>query len=157
MIDYIQAKSKEDFAQAAILFREYAEWLNIDLSFQHFSEELSSLKSMYAAPVGTIILAKTADEYVGCIAVRKFEERIAELKRMYVQPPHRGKGLGDALLKIALDKARELGYKKIRLDTLSHMTPAIALYKKYGFCEIPGYYPNPEKSAVYFEKNLEDN
>ena len=154
MIEYIKAVSGENYAQAAMLFREYAAWLNIDLSFQHFSEELSSLQSMYSEPLGAIILAKAAGEYAGCIAVRKFEERIAELKRMYVRPSQRGKGLGDALLRVALEKARELGYQKIRLDTLSNMAPAIALYKKYGFHEIAAYYHNPEQNVVYFEKEL---
>jgi carbonic anhydrase len=154
MPDCIHVKTEKEYAAAASLFREYASWLNIDLSFQKFSEELEDLKTMYGPPAGGIILYKTIHEFAGCIAIRKTDQDTAELKRMYVKPAFQKKGIGKALLNEALLLAKKCGYKKIRLDTLSNMTPAIELYKKYGFYEIPAYYYNPEKNAVYFEKTL---
>jgi putative acetyltransferase len=150
----IIANSNTEYAKAAILFQEYATWLNIDLSFQKFDDELQQLKEMYALPNGAILLAKENDIFMGCVAVRKKEKDVAELKRMYIKPIARKKGLGNLLLVEALKIATSLGYKKIWLDTLDNMTPAINLYKKAGFYEIAPYYFNPEKNAVFFEKLL---
>ena len=109
---------------------------------------------MYEAPHGGIILSKNENEFTGCIAIRKTDTETAELKRMYVQSAFQHKGIGAGLLHEALLLAKKYGYKKIRLDTLSNMKPAIDLYKRNGFYEIPAYYFNPESTAVYFEKSL---
>ncbi len=154
MIVHVHVRTAIEYKAAAVLFREYAEWLNIDLSFQHFEEELKELAVMYGPPSGGVILAKKDDEYVGCIAIRKINDMIAELKRMYIIPSMQKQGLGQSLLNEALGLARELNYEKIRLDTLSSMTPAMNLYKRNGFYEIPAYYHNPEPNAVYFERLL---
>lgn len=154
MPEYIHVNTSEEYAAAGYLFREYAAWLNIDLGFQKFNEELLGLKKMYAPPAGGIILSKNVDEYCGCIAIRKIDEETAELKRMYVKPAFQKKGIGAALLNEAILLAKKYGYKKIRLDTLGKMIPAIELYKRNGFNEIPAYYFNPEETAVYFEKIL---
>jgi putative acetyltransferase len=154
MPEYIHVHTAEEYAAAAMLFKQYAQWLNIDLSFQHFDEELEQLRNMYASPDGGIILCTTPSEYVGCIAIRKIDADIAELKRMYVMPAFQKLGIGNSLLQEALLLAKKYGYKKIRLDTLSNMMPAINLYKQNGFYEIPAYYYNPEETAVYFEKML---
>ena len=154
MPDYIYAVSETEYAAAASLFTEYADWLNIDLGFQKFSEELKQLKEMYGPPFGAIILAKQENNFIGCIAIRKIDIGVAELKRMYVKPTEQHNGIGKRLLEIALETAKKYRYKKIRLDTLNNMTPAIGLYKKNGFYEIPAYYYNPETTAVYFEKIL---
>jgi putative acetyltransferase len=154
MPEYIHVHTEDEYAAAANLFKQYAHWLNIDLSFQHFNEELEQLKKMYGYPNGGIILCMTASAYVGCIAIRKIDEDIAELKRMYVKPAFQKLGIGQSLLQHALLLAKKYNYKKIRLDTLSNMTPAIHLYTRNGFYEIPAYYYNPEETAVYFEKVL---
>jgi putative acetyltransferase len=109
---------------------------------------------MYNAADGGIILCKENDDFIGCVAIRRSAAHIAELKRMYVQPAHQHKGIGKHLLEQSLELAKTLNYECIRLDTLNHMTPAINLYKKYGFYEIPAYYHNPVSTAVYFEKKL---
>jgi len=154
MPEYIYVTTEQEYEAAAILFNEYAAWLSIDLCFQHFSEELQQLGSMYAPPSGAIILAKLDNEFIGCVGIRKINTGIAELKRMYVKPALHHKGIGKTLLEKALLLAKKFNYEKIRLDTLSNMLPAITLYKKYGFYEIPAYYYNPEKTVVYFEKQL---
>ena len=109
---------------------------------------------MYSEPNGAIFLLQQADEFIGCVAIRKKEEGIAELKRMYMKPTTRKTGGGTMLLEKALAAAKLLNYDLIRLDTLSNMTPAINLYKKHGFYEIAPYYFNPEENAVFFEKKL---
>jgi putative acetyltransferase len=154
MIDIIIANSEKEYEAAGILFKEYAVWLNIDLGFQKFDEELLHLKEMYSFPNGAIVLCKSENIFTGCVAVRKKENGIAELKRMFTKAAYRKEGIGALLLQRALELAKELHYKKIRLDTLDTMTPAIKLYKKYGFYEIEPYYFNPEKNAVFFEKSL---
>lgn len=151
MADHIVADTDEDYGIAAILFKEYAAWLNIDLSFQHFDEELTELKTMYRRPEGAIILCKEANEFIGCVGIRKIDDSIAELKRMFIKPAFQKQGTGKALLQKAVELAKSLNYHVIRLDTLSYMTPAINLYKQYGFYEIPAYYNNPNETAVYFE------
>lgn len=151
MVDYIIAHTNEEYSNAALLFKEYAAWLNIDLGFQHFNEELKELKTMYGKPEGGIILCKEGNEFIGCVGIRKIGDNIAELKRMYIKPAFQKQGTGVALLQKAVEFARALNYNVIRLDTLNYMIPAINLYKKYGFYEIPAYYNNPNETAVYFE------
>ena len=154
MFKIITVHTEAQYTAASALFKEYAEWLNIDLSFQNFEEELLQLKEMYSEPTGAIFLLQQAEEFIGCVAIRKKENGIAELKRMYIKPTTRKAGGGTLLLEAALAAAKTFGYKLIRLDTLANMTPAINLYKKHGFYEIAPYYFNPEENAVFFEKEL---
>ena len=151
MADFIIVETDDDYKEAAELFIEYAACLNIDLSFQHFDDELKELKSMYAAPNGGIILCKNEDRFVACVALRKIDAETAELKRMFVKPAFQQRGIGIILLQKAIELAQKLNYKRMRLDTLSHMVSAINLYKQNGFYEIPAYYNNPNSGAVYFE------
>ncbi len=150
MADYLIAKTNEDYKTAASLFKEYAAWLNIDLGFQHFEKELKGLKEMYAEADCGIILCKKENNFIACVAIRKINTDIAELKRMFVKPAYQQKGTGKELLEKAIKLAGDLQYSYIRLDTLNYMTPAINLYKQYGFYKIEAYYNNPNKTAVYF-------
>lgn len=154
MFKIITVYTEAKYAAASALFKEYAAWLNIDLSFQNFEEELLQLKEMYSEPTAAIFLLKQENEFIGCVAIRKKQNEIAELKRMYIQPMVRKVGGGTLLLEAALGAAKTFGYKLIRLDTLANMTPAINLYKKHGFYEIAPYYFNPENNAVFFEREL---
>jgi carbonic anhydrase len=154
MFDFILVKTEEEYKAAAKLFAEYAAWLAVDLDFQHFDEELQNLQQVYNAADGGIILCKTDKEFIASVAIRKISTEIAELKRMYVQPAYQHKGIGQQLLEKAFVLAENCNYQYIRLDTLSHMLPAINLYQKNGFCKIPAYYHNPISGAVYFERKL---
>ena len=154
MFKIITVHTETEYTAASVLFKEYADWLNIDLSFQNFEEELLQLKEMYSEPNGAIFLLQQENEFIGCVAIRKKEEGIAELKRMYINPTARKTGGGTMLLEKALAAAKLSGYNLIRLDTLANMTPDINLYKKHGFYEIEPYYFNPEENAVFFEKKL---
>lgn len=150
----IIANTDAEYAAASALFQEYAAWLGIDLCFQNFDEELLQLREMYGLPAGSILLYKEEGAFAGCVAIRDKGEGICELKRMYLRPEFQKRGIGKALLEKALALAKDLGYKKIRLDTLASMAPAINLYKAAGFYNIEAYYFNPESNAVYFEKEL---
>lgn len=154
MTDYIIARPEKEYRTAALLFKEYAAWLNIDLKFQHFEKELQELRKMYAEPFGGIILCKIEKEFIACVAIRKIEENIAELKRMFVQPAYQHQRIGNALLEKAITLAKHLHYRSVRLDTLNYMMPAINLYKKYGFAQIEAYYNNPNTTVVYFELKI---
>jgi len=154
MPEFLLVKTKEEYKSASKLFKEYARWLDIDLNFQHFDNELENLISIYNLTDGGIILCKEDNNFVGCVAIRRITENIAELKRMYVQTACQHKGFGKSLLEKAITLAANCNYGYIRLDTLNHMKPAINLYKKYGFYEIAPYYHNPITTAVYLEKKL---
>ncbi|MEO6550798.1 MAG: GNAT family N-acetyltransferase [Ferruginibacter sp.] len=153
-VQYLVASADDEYAAAAILFKEYAASININLDFQHFDKEITTLKEMYAPSEGGIILAKSGEEIIGCAAIRKLGEQEAELKRMYVKPGQQSLGIGRNLLIAALDLASKCNYKVVKLDTLNHMLAAIHLYKQYGFYEVPAYYQNPIATALYFEKKL---
>lgn len=154
MREYIIASSEEQMNAATALFKLYAQWLGIDLGFQHFEEELLELKEMYAPNIGGIILCRQDNEFIGCVGIRKLTEGTAELKRMFVIPNYQGKGIGNEMLKEALILAKKCGYSSLKLDTLNTMLPAMNLYKKNGFVEIAAYYYNPIDTTVYFEKQL---
>ncbi len=154
-MEFIIATTREEFEAAAVLFREYASWLQVDLCFQNFEEEMQQLQVMYGPPQGAIILMLEEGKYIGCVGIRPLKDEYgAELKRMYLMPDYQRKGLGSLLLNKALVKAKEMGYKILKLDTLSTMKPAMNLYLKNGFVQTQSYYHNPLADVVYFEKEL---
>ena len=153
-VKIVLARSTEDYTLAKTLFLEYARDIDIDLSFQDFDRELSELPVQYGPSEGGILIFKVDGRPAGCVAVRRFEKETAELKRMYVRPAYRGQGLGRRLGEEALALARRLGYRAIRLDTLTKMGKAMALYQSFGFGEIPPYRINPVPGAKYFELRL---
>lgn len=136
------------------LFREYESSIQVDLCFQGFEKELATLPGEYARPNGRLLLAFDANEVAACGALRRFDERICEMKRLYVRPPHRGKSIGASLAQALIESARDIGYAKMRLDTMPSMTRAIALYRSLGFREIACYRFNPVPGALFFELDL---
>ena len=137
------------------LFSEYQAGLNIDLCFQSFEEELTSLPGRYAPPQGEILFAEgPAGGIGGVVAMRALDPFTAEMKRLYVRPSFQGAGLGRALAEAVIDTARRRGYSRLRLDTLPMMGAAIALYRKLGFVDIPAYTTNPIEGALYMELAL---
>lgn len=138
------------------LFLEYQEGLGVDLCFQSFEEELAGLPGKYAEPRGALLLVYSdAGELVGCGALRPLDEpSVCELKRIYVRSAFRGHGLGRLISEALMDRAKEIGYRTVRLDTLARLTSAIKIYRDLGFTEIPAYNYNPEDDIVYFERSL---
>ncbi len=152
----IQAKSDEEFLQAGQLFGEYAAWLGINLCFQNFEKELAELPGDYAPPTGRLFLATENDQTAGCVAVRKIGDGICEMKRLYVRPEFRGIGLGRTLAEKIIEAASEIGYLRMRLDTLpGKMDKAIAIYRSLGFRNIDPYYKNPVEDAAFMELELD--
>jgi len=149
------ALTKELIEETQNLFIEYARYLAVDLEFQNFEEELNTLPGDYAPPKGSILLAYHKENLAGCVALRQFQDNICEMKRLYVRPKFRGKKIGKALSKEIIQKAKELGYKFMRLDTLPFMKEAITLYSDLGFKEITPYRYNPFDGAKFFELKLE--
>lgn len=154
MITYKIAETPKDYEDAKSLFLEYADSLNFNLCFQNFNKEIEDLPAMYSEPCGCIILSCENEIPFGCVALRKFEDNICEMKRLYIPKTYRGRGIGRELAGRITEKAKELGYGKMRLDTLETMTEAISLYKSMGFYEIEKYRDNPIKEVVYMEKKL---
>lgn len=148
------ATTAEDYASGRTLIEEYAAALGVDLCFQNFSEELARLHEWYGPPSGCLLLARDGAVIVGCVAVRHSEQEICEMKRLYVKPGHRGRGVGRALALTALAHSRGLGYRRMVLDTLPGMTEAQALYESLGFREITSYYPNPLPEVRYLAVDL---
>ena len=154
-INIYETNPDNEIEEVRSLFLEYANSLNFDLCFQRFDEELKSLPGKYSPPGGLILLAKVNDKYAGCVALRDSGDSICEMKRLYVRPEFRGLGIGKSLCDNLIEKSRQIGYKKMRLDTIAEkMQSAIKLYKSYGFYEIPAYYHNPEKGVIYMEMIL---
>ncbi|TAK91158.1 MAG: GNAT family N-acetyltransferase [Verrucomicrobia bacterium] len=136
------------------LFLEYANSIEVDLCFQSFDRELAELPGKYAPPEGRLFLAMKKAQPAGCVALRKIDAGVCEMKRLYVRPAFRGRGLGRQLAEQIISAARKIGYGRMRLDTLSSMTEAIALYESLGFVRIPAYYDNPSGCAVFMELEL---
>jgi len=159
-----------DLPATAALFRDYAASLDLDLSFQNFEAEVSTLPGAYAPLGGALLLARRTNSNsnssstsnnsnnppLGCIALRPLpsEPDTCELKRLYTHPTARGHGLGRLLTTHMIALARKLGYKTMRLDTLPTMTAARALYASLGFAEIEAYYATPVTGTVFLELSL---
>lgn len=148
------AGTVKEFADAKDLFNEYAASLSIDLCFQNFANELATIDKLYNKPGGALLLAYRNDVAVGCAGIRGFKNDAAELKRMYVKPDFRKHKIGFRLLELAIVIARNLNYRKIRLDTLPAMAEAQNLYRSFGFYETESYRHNPANGTIYMEKIL---
>ena len=144
----------EDLDEARRLFEEYAASLGFDLGFQDFDRELRELPGEYASPRGALLLARTSDGTIGCVAVRPLATDVCEMKRLYVRPGRRGAGAGRALAEAAVRVARERGYARMRLDTVPSMEAARALYADLGFREIAPYRHNPIAGTAFLELEL---
>lgn len=155
VLSITQAESDEQIAQAKSLFREYESWLDMDLCFQGFEEELAELPGKYAGPNGRLLLAYSNNKLAGCIALRPLEADVCEMKRLFVRDGFRGQQIGLQLIERLIADAREIGYKKMRLDTYPpKMGNAVKLYESHGFREIPPYYDNPHEGVLYLELDL---
>ena len=150
----LAAHSRELLPELRELFVEYAKAIAVDLCFQDFDRELRELPGRYAPPAGRLLLARDGTKAAGCVALRKIGDGICEMKRLYVRPAFRGKGLGRSLAGEIITAAKQIGYAQMRLDTLGSMNEAIALYQSIGFQRIAPYYDNPNGSAVFLELNL---
>ena len=140
----------DDLTIVRALITEYANSLGVDLSFQNLDHELATLDVFYEQ----ILVARDDQDAAGCVALRRIDDEICEMKRLYVRPAFRGHDLGRRLADRIIEEARQRGYKRMRLDTLPTMTAAIPLYRSLGFVEIEPYRFNPVEGTRFLELNL---
>lgn len=149
-----EAVTDADIERARTLFSEYGKSLGFHLAFQHFDEELKNLPGDYVRPKGCLLLAECKGQVAGCVALRPLEEKICEMKRLYVKPEFRGLGIGRVLAEAIIAQARELGYSLMRLDTVPSMEAAWTLYASLGFEPTSPYRYNPIEGAMFMELKL---
>lgn len=137
-----------------VLFREYEAFLNVDLCFQGFEQELAALPGEYAPPMGALFIAFVNNQVAGCVALRPLGNSDCEMKRLFVRPDYRGLGLGRELARRIIEESREIGYKRMKLDTLDFLKGAIHIYKRLGFKQIGSYYDNPLETVSYWQLDL---
>ncbi len=148
------AEGAGDLGDVRDLFLEYAATLDFDLCFQGFDGELAALPGAYGPPGGRLFLVSVEGKLAGGVGLRPLQVDISEMKRLDVRPEFQGLGLGRRLAEATIEAAREIGYRRMRLDTIANMCAAQALYRSLGFTEIPPYYDNPLEGVVYFELKL---
>ena len=152
VFSFRQAESAAEIAQARELFLEYAQSLGFSLCFQNFDQELANLPGDFAPPGGRLLLAEFEGQVEGCVALQKLEKEVCEMKRLYLRSQFRGKGLGRAIAGRIIAEARQIGYQRMRLDTVEPvMRDAVAMYRRIGFREISPYCKNPIAGALYME------
>lgn len=154
MIRLETAESAEHLVQVRALLQEYGDSRPNDPALVDFAEEINNLPGKYTPPAGNIILAYCDDEPAGCVAVHQLDDDICEMKRLYVSPKFRGKGIGRSLSMAIIEQARLIGYSRMRLDSIPSMKAAQALYESIGFYEIPDYRNNPNEDTKYYEIGL---
>jgi ribosomal protein S18 acetylase RimI-like enzyme len=149
----VQAKNAEQIETVRQMMLEYAAWLNFDLCFQGFDEELRTLPGKYAPPQGRLMLAYFGEQPAGMVAFRPMAEvRVCEMKRLYVRQDFRGKSVGRHLAAAIIREAAEAGYRRMRLDTVpGKMDSAIKLYRDLGFQPVAPYYETPVAGTLFLE------
>jgi len=155
MIEVLRATSESQFRHVAELLREYARWLGIATCGGRIEAELTPLPGVYGPPGGVLLVALEDGQVAGCVALRELEAGICEMKRLYVRPPFRGHGVGRKLVQELMDRARALGYRKMRLDTIDdRMAVAVALYRSVGFTEVSAYGRHVSECTTFLELTL---
>ncbi len=149
-----RARSSDSWTSFVDLTREYLSELDQNYRFR-------SMHNLFADPTGGVdleqgvaLLGLLGTEVAGVIGLRPLDDRVGELKRLFVRPAYRGRGLGTLLCYAAISHAKQRGYQAVRLDTTTRLGPAVRLYKGLGFHEIGAYNGNPERDARFFELNL---
>ena len=147
----INCQSEADFKIAKALTIDYLKWLGMDLIYQGIEKEMDTLNIMYNHPKGAFLYVTINGKVAGGVGARHLERDICEMKRLYIYEEFRGLQLGKLLCHSLIKKSKELGYKKMRLDTVSKLQTAIKMYEKIGFYNIDPYCPNPDDTASYME------
>jgi putative acetyltransferase len=150
----IEIDDRAPLDEARTLLREYVAGLPPAVEIPDFDDEVAHLPGAYAPPRGRLLVARSDGSAAGCVGLRPLDGDIAELKRLYVREPFRGRGLARALVAAVIAAAREEGYRRLRLDTHESMAAARALYGSFGFREIPAYWDQPVPNVRFYELTL---
>tara|TARA_B100000900_G_C20584034_1_gene718743 strand:- start:50 stop:520 length:471 start_codon:yes stop_codon:yes gene_type:complete len=149
-----RCSTQNDYEIAKLLTKDYMVWLGIDLCFQNIDDEFENFEQMYGYPHGCFIYIDYNGIVAGGVGLRVLKKGVCEMKRLFVYDDFRGQGFGEILCKSVIEKARNLGYDKMVLDTVRRLEAANSIYEKMGFKDIPSYYDNPEETARYMGINL---
>lgn len=153
-VSIIQAMTPQDFAIAGQFILDYSKEFEESLHHQNIKKEVANLQELYSPPDARLFLLQVGNIPAGCVIVKRFSEDSIEMKRMYIDPQHRGHGYSQALLDMVIGAAHGMQAKKILLDTEPAMTNAIYLYEKNGFRQCEAYHESPLPNAMFFEKEL---
>jgi GNAT superfamily N-acetyltransferase len=150
----VKAIEPDQIEMTRTLFREYADTVQFVECFQDFGTELSNLPGEYGPPSGSLLLARDGDEPVGCVGLRPIGDGVCEMKRLFVRPASRGRGIGRLLAERIIAEARAIGYERMRLDTLPEMREARGIYEQFGFRTIEPYREYRIGDVLFFEMEL---
>ncbi|MBE2294392.1 MAG: GNAT family N-acetyltransferase [Phycisphaerales bacterium] len=153
-MEIVHVETADQIAEVRVLFHEYERFLDVDLCFQGFEEELATLPGKYAPPDGRLLLATDGRQAAGCVALRRLDQTVCEMKRLFVRPAYRNQGLGRLLATRVVAEATTLGYATMRLDTLDRLQDAMRMYAALGFWRCSPYYHNPLPGVTYWERAL---
>jgi carbonic anhydrase len=156
MATIVRAQSSAQIEAVRSLFAEYVQWLGIDLSYQSFPEEFAALPWRYSPPRGDLLLALDGGEPAGCVALKPIDPESGEFKRFFVRPVFRGRGIGLALGRAIVDRARRIGYRRLCLDTLPSMGAALAVYRALGFRQVAPWHQTPVEGTLFMELDLRE-
>jgi GNAT superfamily N-acetyltransferase len=149
MVEILEANTPADLDEVRKLLVEYKQAVGVDLWFgSAFQRELEALPGDYAGPAGRLVVAKDGDAYAGCAALRPVAPDTVELRRVWVRRAYRRRGVAHALVDALLAWAREDGYRQVRLEVLSVMPQADAMFRAMGFAPIPDDRPSPFPGSV---------
>lgn len=150
----LKKEIKELFTEYTDLLIEGDSTFKDYLAVQNYDEELAHLEIKYGHPHGRLYVAYYDEKLAGCVGLRKIDDKNCEMKRMYVRPEFRGKHIGDAMAKLVIADAKEIGYSHMLLDTFPFLKAAIQMYRGYGFYEIACYNDCPMTDVVYMKLDL---
>jgi GNAT superfamily N-acetyltransferase len=155
MLQVVQARTETELQQVKILFYELVEFystgidaglanLNDSPAMTGYADELETLPGIYSLPDGRLLLAYYDANIAGCVALKKFADGVCELKRLWVRPSFRGKGIGKVLVESLINEARGAGYNAMILETEFTLKSARAIYEELGFEKTKPYFDGPE-------------
>lgn len=154
MINIRRANFPSDIPQLLDIWHEFIANSPVNLDYQRNDAEFSTLPEKYAAPDGCALLADCDGEIQGCIALRKVDAHLCEMKRLYVRPHARGKNLGRKLVERLIEEARAMGYREVRLDVMEKSVSARQLYAAFGFVPAEPVSFNPAPGAAFLGLRL---
>jgi GNAT superfamily N-acetyltransferase len=157
-MDVRLADTEAELDDVRRLFRSFLAWHRerhiddlalIDAYFdeESWEAEVTGLPGAYGPPDGALLLATEAGLTLGCVGSKRLDDESCEMKRMFVAPVARGRGVGRALAEAVVERARADGYRRMYLDTSIRQTEAIALYRSLGFTEVAAYHDVPDDMA----------